>query len=89
MTNNDVVLRLGNLKTGSTYTVKVEHSTADVFGIGGYRLVVDAASNPAPPAPGSTKPVADAHSNDTFGRATNLIPAKRRRRAAKEAALLR
>src|SRR5262245_34884680 len=43
----DLQLRFDQLPAGSTYFVKVERATNDVFGIGGYRLEVSAGSSPA------------------------------------------
>jgi hypothetical protein len=71
--NNNVALQLST-KAGASYTVKVERTTSDVFGVGAYRLLVDTgfsgATLPAPP--GWTPPTVDGHTNDTVGRATTL-----------------
>ncbi|HYH64559.1 MAG TPA: matrixin family metalloprotease [Urbifossiella sp.] len=69
---NDVALRLPGLTRGATYTVRVEAATADVFGVGAYRLTVNAGTDQAPPPVAPEAPATDAHANDTLAAATDL-----------------
>jgi hypothetical protein len=69
--SGDPSVHLTNVGPNSTYFVRVESGTGDVFGIGSYRLdLMPDAPAPAPaPAPFVND---DAHTNDTIGTATDL-----------------
>jgi hypothetical protein len=67
----DVRLHLG-VAGGATYFVKVEGGVRQAFGVGAYRLTVEAGSPAA--AAGPVLLVADKHPNGTFDAATALAP---------------
>jgi hypothetical protein len=73
--NNDLVLSFRGGLLGGTYTVKVAGATEDVFGIGAYRLVADAAllGGTLPVLPALLSPVVDLVLNDTLLTATKLL----------------
>ena len=75
-TSNDLALQFTPSLLGGTYFVKVDNATADVFGVGGYRLAVDYLSVGSVLAPLGPllSPVLDGHTNDTLGLATVLAP---------------
>jgi hypothetical protein len=73
--NGDLSVRLDSVQLGATYYVKVEGSTGDVFGIGGYRLEI------RPDAAGATPPLVlgspvvsppSPHPNHTLGTAMDM-----------------
>src|SRR5579883_1826598 len=67
---NNVTLQLSGLKNGSTYYVKVQSATADVFGIGAYQLTVNTGSQSAPPI--ASQPAPNPHPNNTLQTALDL-----------------
>jgi predicted Zn-dependent protease len=71
MLNNDVTLTLPSLQPLATYYVRVSSNTADVFGVGSYRLTIDgtAAGTGSGPATGPIQ-VSGAHT--TFATAAPL-----------------
>jgi hypothetical protein len=74
--SNNLTLRFTPSLFGGTYFVKVDGATADVFGIGGYRLAVDMltpTSLLSPLAP-LLSPILDGHTDDTLGLARVLNP---------------
>jgi Matrixin len=74
--NNDLSLHFAPSLLGGTYYVRVDRATADVFGVGSYRLVVDYLSlgDVLEPLGPLLSPVVDLHSNDLLGLATILSP---------------
>ncbi len=73
---NDLTFRIDG-PLPATYLVRVEGATPDVFGIGGYRLVLDTTSLAAPllaALPQRLQPALDAGTNDTLGQSTRLEP---------------
>jgi hypothetical protein len=78
-TSNDLFVQFAPSLLGGTYYVRVARATADVFGIGSYRLAVDyltVGSLLAPLTP-LLAPVLDLHTNDLLGLATILSPTPR------------
>jgi hypothetical protein len=77
-TNNDVLVRVANPRGLSTYFVKVEGATDDVFGIGGYQLDVGfeywGVLNTLNPVLSLTAPVLDLGRDDLLGNAVSLLP---------------
>jgi len=74
--SNYLMMRFTPSLLGGTYYVKVDGATADVFGIGGYRLAVDMltpTSLLSPLAP-LLSPILDGHTDDTLGLARVLSP---------------
>jgi hypothetical protein len=74
--SNNLTLRFAPSLFGGTYYVKVDGATADIFGIGGYRLAVDMltpTSLLSPLAP-LLSPIRDGHTDDTLGLARVLNP---------------
>jgi hypothetical protein len=74
--SNDLFLQFAPSLLGGTYYVRVARATADVFGIGTYRLAVDYLTvgfllTPLTPL---LAPVLDGHTNDLLGVATALSP---------------
>lgn len=80
--NGDVQVQLSNVQPGATYYFKVEGASADVFGIGGYRLKIDlgdAASalqiqvlDSVYSGAANRQVAPDAHANNTLATATTL-----------------
>lgn len=75
---SDLTLHLDQLKAKSTYFIEVESATADVFGIGSYRLEVDSdttTGNGNNGSVGANGPQNGGNpGNDIFATATNLQP---------------
>lgn len=73
---NDLLVQFTPSLLGGTYYVKVEKATADVFGVGGYRVAADYLSlgSILEPLGPLLSPVVDLHSNDLLGLATILSP---------------
>jgi hypothetical protein len=68
----DLSVRLGHLAPSARYYVKVTGASADVFGIGGYKLEVRP-DGAAPPGGGGSQLINDDHhTNDTINNATDL-----------------
>lgn len=74
-TSNDLTFQFDSPVPGD-YFVRVEGASKDVFGVGGYRLVVDLTTAQAPkPAPlPKALPVTDGGTNNTLATATKLDP---------------
>jgi hypothetical protein len=77
--NNDVALHFRPGLLGGTYTVKVDNATADVFGVGGYRLAVDylSLSSALAPLTSAVAHLVDGHSDDSLLSALGLAPQPR------------
>jgi hypothetical protein len=73
--DNDLAVGIGPTLFGGTYVVKVEGATGDVFGIGGYHLVVDLVSlgTVVPPLAPLLDPLGDLVVHNLLGTVTGLL----------------